>query len=341
MVVLNCYGTIEKPICLSDKLKLYISNFSSIGVEKWIAEWKSELIAELKQANKIDSIINDRYGLNRNQLLQLYNHIFPDDKETVRTVEKQIEKIADKMVCIYFNYQYSDMPMWDWTNNCFDGRLCENDYTEKILSLISFLSYDAEGKELFPQPSPFWIYSSNKDEQKRLFMYSNGKFDDYINALIDWGKLFDSFLLKENDFYQFDYLCNALFDEESYGEYKYIKLYSLCEMFLSYKGESKLDSLLPDYYELRFTKVQREDMVALLRQIRNKIAHGDFIHFQKKIEEYATKYLDGFFNYDYTEYSRQNWIIGHLCCELSDSLILIIHQLFYNRSKFIEKLGKA
>lgn len=42
------------------------------------------------------------------------------------------------MVCIYFNYEYSDMPMGDWTTNCFDGRFCEEDYAEKSFHFLTF-----------------------------------------------------------------------------------------------------------------------------------------------------------------------------------------------------------
>ena len=43
MVVLNFYGSIKSAICISDKLKLYISNFNSDNTPDWISGWKGEL----------------------------------------------------------------------------------------------------------------------------------------------------------------------------------------------------------------------------------------------------------------------------------------------------------
>lgn len=37
MVVLNFYGSIKSAICISDKLKLYISNFNSDNIPEWIS----------------------------------------------------------------------------------------------------------------------------------------------------------------------------------------------------------------------------------------------------------------------------------------------------------------
>ena len=71
-------------------------------------------------------------------------------------------------------------------------------------------------------------------------------------------------------------------------------------MILSYK-----DSYLID---CQMTKKQL--CAKLLRQLRNKIAHGDFIAFEEKIEEYAIRFLDGKFEFDYSEYSRKNGLLN-------------------------------
>lgn len=75
----------------------------------------------------------------------------------------------------------------------------------------------------------------------------------------------------------------------------------------------------------------RKQMAQQLRRIRNKIAHGDFKHFNNEIEKYAQKFLDGKLYYDYTEYSRQNWVLLSICCTLKDALALIIYYLLFKR----------
>lgn len=78
----------------------------------------------------------------------------------------------------------------------------------------------------------------------------------------------------------------------------------------------------------------------LLRQLRNKIAHGDFIAFEEKIEEYAIRFLDGKFEFDYSEYSRKNWTIEHVCCLLDDILKRIFNMMFYDYET-LENIKKA
>ena len=176
MVVLNFYGSIKSAICISDKLKLYISNFNSDNIPEWISGWKGELEEELLQAMAINVLNNKRYNIQKGDpLIILYNNIFPNNPTTTSLTKKQIENITDKMVCIYFNYEYSDMPMGDWTTNCFDGRFCEEDYAEKIISFLNFLACSINRIQDFPNPTPNWIYSSNYDkvDERRLFWNQN------------------------------------------------------------------------------------------------------------------------------------------------------------------------
>ncbi len=105
----------------------------------------------------------------------------------------------------------------------------------------------------------------------------------------------------------------------------------LTQMFLENKRESELDEKLPFFLDERIDFKTRKQMAQQLRRIRNKIAHGDFKHFNNEIEKYAQKFLDGKLYYDYTEYSRQNWVLLSICCTLKDALALIIYYLLFKR----------
>lgn len=70
-----------------------------------------------------------------------------------------------------------------------------------------------------------------------------------------------------------------------------------------------------------------------LRKMRNKIAHGDFIAFEKLVEEFACEIMDDNFYFDYSEYSRKNWVILHICCELERVVKKMINMLFLDREK--------
>ena len=62
------------------------------------------------------------------------------------------------------------------------------------------------------------------------------------------------------------------------------------------------------------------------------MAHGDFVAFEKKAEEYAQKFMDGRYWFDYSEYSRQNWVLQNVCCLLSSVVKVMINKLFNDKA---------
>lgn len=59
---------------------------------------------------------------------------FPLEEITDETdLDYCFQLIAYHMIYLFFDYEYNDMPLGDWTTNCSDGRFCEVDYPSKIL----------------------------------------------------------------------------------------------------------------------------------------------------------------------------------------------------------------
>lgn len=156
MVILNMFGKIE-PICISQKMKLYISNLSN-GNEN---NWNSYIVDEFKHALKIQNLACKTAGIENKQNLKLmYEQRVEDgNSEAYENEDPLIQEIVDNMICIYFDYSYDDMPMGGWDENPFDGRLCEEDYAEIIMDFFDFMSYDTDIQ------MPMWIYSSNYDRE--------------------------------------------------------------------------------------------------------------------------------------------------------------------------------
>ena len=59
----------------------------------------------------------------------------------------------------------------------------------------------------------------------------------------------------------------------------------------------------------------------------------------KKAEEYAQKFMDGCYSFDYSEYSRQNWVLLNACCLLSDAVKTMIIKTFDDKA-FMSSLKK-
>ena len=150
--------------------------------------------------------------------------------------------------------------------------------------------------------------------------------------------------LEDKDFYQLDYLCNALFDIHAgkSNTYHYMKVYSLCSLFLEKDREGELDYKLPCLMDMTKPYSERKHMAELMRKIRNKIAHGDFKRLNPLIEEYAKDYMDGKFWFDYTEYTRPSWILLDISCRLEDILKRLMYLMLTDRERLdgIRKLKK-
>ena len=67
--------------------------------------------------------------------------------------------------------------------------------------------------------------------------------------------------------------------------------------------------------------------------MRNKIAHGDFLAFEEIVEEFAATLMDGRFWFDYSEFSRKNWIIQNVCCLMDDIVRKLIQILLLDRKQ--------
>lgn len=337
MVVLNFYGKID-PICISEKLGLYISNLPN----ETYNEWRDSLADELELAVKADKIYQEKLGTEYPcGIIRLYRTLFPDDLPPVSFTREHYEKIADQMICIYQKYDYSDMPLGGWDTNCFDGRLCEEEYTEKIIDFINYMTHFESNEYTLPKPVPQWIYLSNHDEIDHYRIFWGGeKAAEYISALQEWGKLFDHLLHSKNDYLLFDYLVNTIYKDNEYNENHLMKAFSLCQLFLEKDKEIELDWKLPQLFEAAEPKADARRRAELFRKMRNKIAHGDFLAFETMIEMYAAELMDGQFAFDYSECSRKNWAVQHVCCELDDVVRKLLCMLLFDREK-LEKIKNS
>lgn len=251
-----------------------------------------------------------------------FNHIeIPDEDNT--TLTDYIQIVADNMICLFFDYSYEDMPFFNWTTNCFDGRLCEEDYAEKIVKLMQLCLRNST------KFSPNIIYTSNEDIRPtkilHLLKYKKSlTLDEYISELIIWGKKLDTFLESENNYYKLDYIANSIFKDKEYNSYHLFKNFALLELLILKPNEktNEIDNILTSFLVDEYGS-ESKNVVILLRQMRNKIGHGDFLAFNLKMEEFISKYMKDY-NFDYTEYSRLNWGLLYVCCLLDEILAKVL-----------------
>lgn len=332
MVVLNIYGKIE-PICISNKLKLYLGNLPNEEDN----DWNSTLVEELEFALQQEELRQKKYSYKTKFSIKNFHKkiILNSELNESATDKERMQEIADNMICIYFDYNYYDMPLGGWEDNPFDGRLCEKDYAEFIVEF-----WNKMGSCTLPN----CIYSSNLDEviPFRLLFMPNYPLEEMLTNIKAWGKGVDDFLRGKNDYLKFDYLVRAIYDEYGNDVYQFFKWYSLCQLFLEKEHETELDWKLPNFLDLRYSVKEREQMAVLFKKMRNKIAHGDFRKLEYLIEEYAKTFMDGKFDFDYSEFSRKNWAIQNAMFKLRDAVKHMIHLSFTNRNVIdsIKKQGE-
>lgn len=91
------------------------------------------------------------------------------------------------------------------------------------------------------------------------------------------------------DYYLLDYLCNAIHFDGHYDTNHFVKLYFICQLFLENEKESELDMKLPQFLNCHLSIKDRKSQARLFKQVRNKIAHGDYCEFHKKLKSMLLK----------------------------------------------------
>lgn len=253
MIILNVLGKIEKTY-ISEKLGLYISNLPDGGEINW-NNWQEGIKETI-------SIAYETEKLEASQFIGKFEN-GPENRFVVRVIEKAkdilnlkdgpedviikkyIDYLSKNMICIDIDYKHSSIPDGESTFSCFDGGSCEEEPVEKLLDFLNFISGGIDNNVSIPH----CIYSTSvrKDREYRYLFSGTTEIKDQILEFQKLGRKLDGFLISEKDFYQLDYLCNALFeiDVDERNTYHYMKLYSLCALFLEKEREQELDYKLP------------------------------------------------------------------------------------------------
>lgn len=253
------------------------------------------------------------------------------DYQDILTLESCINLLVDNMVCLFIDNSSKEIQRFDWETNPFEQRYIQGDYTDKLFNFIKFVFDDK-----FPFPLNI-IYSIN--------WYDNFKNHGILNQLMfklsrkmihfptieklivdlkEIGTMIDRYIQSENDYYKLDYIVSNTTNNSGSGYFIFVKYYTLLEMLLFENDTPNdvKDQLVAEYLKKEFPN-DALDVALLLRQMRNKIGHGNFKDYFKKAEQFATKYMQNF-HFDYNEFSRYEWILTHSTFILVDTLRMVL-----------------
>jgi len=338
MIVVNIFGEIEQ-IVISKKLGITLSNLPIDWQEDMIETMEEEIYHRKFTVNKHKQFSDQVKEYDVREIIQHKNFhgIFEENEKDY------LREISRKLICI--DVGHFGNSMINKKNPYMDSPTNEIEFGEKWIRLYEFITRCNFNKNNQTWLSVFCMYSSERSlfENTRLMMGIHSEMGrafesnpiDFnlakINDLIDFGRIIDDFLVLEKDFDKLDYIISALADDNNYNAFHLFKNYSLIEMLIDKRNSkdfAEFDGQLTKYLiSEKFESEYQKDLFSKqVRQIRNKIAHGDFISVKKKLEEYADEFMK-YYYFDYYEYSREKWIYLSICCELDEILSKILWSL--------------
>lgn len=361
MVGIECLKKIE-PICISEKLGLYIKNADHKYLKKEVKyllleDYYKNLEKDYHFRRKIIDCFNDEYyaGLLEKDILKLNTN--------------QILSLISKYIII-FDYEFSENTII--TNDEIFDRCDEKELSEelrktplinpideyeieyKFLYLYNFVERSKgidrnDLSEIFYTGYPDWQLNNTFDRfilktyRKRkeaspymLYKYYKShilEFDDKVKGLIAFGKKYDRIVNNSDDYLKLDFITETLLSADT-NQYSLLNYISLIEMLIVNPAlntrsqlKDKLKYFIDDDVLKNASETKLENFSTLLYDIRSRLIHGNFNSLKKELFKYKNNYMKTY-NFDYGEYKEENWIIISINLNLRRIVKNIMYKYF-------------
>lgn len=361
MVGIECLKKIN-PICISEKLGLYIKNADHKylkGEIKYLLleDYYKNYEKDYHFRKKIIDCFNDEY----------YAGLL--EKDISKLNLNQILSLVSKYIII-FDYEFSENAIItddEIFDRCDDKELSEELHKTPLINPID--EYEIEYKflylynfverskgrarndldEIFYTGYPDWqmnytfdrfiskTYRERKDAYNYMFYkyYKNyiSEFEDKVKGLIAFGKKYDRIVCTSDDYLKLDFITETLLSADS-SQYSLLNYISLIEMLIvnpAFNTRSQLKDKLKYFIDDDVLKTdsetELENFSTLLYDIRSRLIHGNFNSFKKELFKYKNNYMKTY-NFDYGEYKEENWIIISINLNLKRIVKNIMYKYF-------------
>ena len=352
MVLLNMYGKIS-PTTISNKLGISVCNPDDGWTKGFLDDFEEEIMlfnhqTEAFRRDGLDvSSLAGRLDLERivNQSGWAENGKSAPQVLAEHLIEIQISDYENSMLQVKNQYMYSPT--------------CEPQYERKFLNFCSRVQSAETASKIIPGQIPFSTYNSDDFNVKPSilnYLASSLCMDDKtgvshrdytdkgITSLRHIGRLIDSLLSSEKEFWLLDYVVNAIFYESNSNAYNIFKTMSLIEMLIidpinDGKTKGEMEKKLPQFLPGSIPTEKAQLFASIVRKLRNKIAHGDFEAIQKLLAQYREAFMEDCWLDEY-ECSIETWVYDHICITLDKALNEILWLMLSDRNKLI-KLQKS
>lgn len=347
LILLNIYGKIQ-PTIISGKLGVGICNPAPDWVVGLQDDFKEEILIHNHEITTFEqSGMDVSWAKGRYNFESIVEQLgWKEDRKPAMQI------IAEHLIEIQvldFNNSLIQKK-----NEYLDSPTCESQYPIKFLNFCCNVQSSKSAQKVIPKQIPFSTYDSDKWQTKPLIInYLEAMLKphptckitvaDYtmggITSLKYIGNLIDDFLETDRDFWLLDYVVNAIFIDGKYDAYHIFKVMSLIEMLIiNPKGYGKtageIEKKLPQFLSDRMPQENGVLFSEIMRKLRNKIGHGDFVAVQQLLEQYRQSFMQKFL-FDEYEYSIENWTYGNICLNLDEALNEILWLMLSDKAKLI------
>ena len=326
MVIYNMFYEINKPICVSERLGLYLINPHKR--DSFYSTVKEMLYKSLSQEKKRSKKYNKKpYNIKEILMSPYWEWIFninenSEEKHCINEIVKKIvilvqrnsvgtiyDEIDEKRLHGFqideYSIEHKISMLQNWLPNIsgatFSGILRD----DEIDGLFSTNKYNRILPGLKSKINNF--ENIHKDVQNNL---------REIEAFRD---VLDNYITEKVDFYKLDFIIDHLIEQTSHYQMFLSPLY-IIEMLIV-NSRCGIKEQFKEKIKYFYTednddiKENIEEFASNVYEIRSKLVHGYFKNFEKELRKYKNKFMKGFW-FDYYEFTENHWVLGNAAIRL-------------------------
>ena len=346
MVIYNMFCKINEPICVSEKLGLYLINPSKR--DGYYGIIKKMLYKNLSQEKKHSKKWKKEEFDIKNILMNPYwNGIFninvnSDEKECINEIIKKI------VILVQFDTDGTIYDEFD-EKRLHAEQIDEYSLEHKIAMLQDWLPsmsgksfsgilYDDEENFLFDINSFIHILSGLELKTFDECNLKNNEEDIKNNKeeICSFKNAIDGYIDDKTDFYKLDFIMDHLIEQTSHYQ-RFLSPFYIIEMVLVNPKDSirnQLKKKLKYFYYGDDENIINniEKFACSVYDIRSKLVHGDFKNYEKEIQKYKNNFMK-YYKLDYFEFTENHWVIGNAAIILNNIAKNLVMELLKSKNE--------
>lgn len=363
MVVLDILKEI-KPICISEKLGLYIKNPNTKTIYNYVRnfiedEYYSNLQNDKNFRKKMISYFEDDFykdnfpkNINRLNSKQLISMI--SKKTIILEIETSPNTILidDEVFDLYEEDKISEALQKRPLLNPFDeyeieykilflfNLLRDSDSKRDELDMLFSTSYFDEFHNTFDFRNIFMktkkSFSEHEFKGYKYYNHIEEEYNKKIGNFIEFGKKLDNFLSDAEDYFKIDFIIEMILSSKN-TFYSLLNYSAIIEMLIVNPTQSIREQFKQKIKFFTNTNdfdipEEIEKFSTKLYDIRSRLIHGNYNSLKEELKDFQIKYMKTA-EYDLGEFKEINWNLISVNISLSNIVRSILTKMLENKKK--------